>query len=528
MRKGKFITVVAILLTVMALGGGLSRAEDDAITSLEKALDGWDVAKAAPLAQKIISGQPTNSQAHELAARLSFYQGDYSSAMDHFREAIKLGGDEEKLNAHLDFAKDSLEATKGLKLFESPHFKLYLDASKDAVLADYTLNALELFYSSIEQDYGFKPESKVRVELFPDTEQFYKTSTLSVRDIEVSGAVGLCKFNKIMLLSPRALLRGYRWLDAVTHEYVHYVVVKLSNNKAPIWFHEGLAKYEEARWRSDASLYLSPSYKSLLAAALSQEKFVGFKNMEPSLVRLDSPEQVHLAYAESASAIDFIIKKVGRTGLKDIMKRLAERSDQAAVTAAEDVMRLKPGSFEAQWLDFLKGQEIKEVAGAGIHRYKVARGERVDDDSLSLEEIKSAAARNHIRLGDILRSRGRIKPAIIEYKRGLERSPNSPSIITTLSKALILNAEFEQAIGYLKKAVELDEDNPSAYKALGEAYLKLNRPADAAKAYWESVQINPFDPEVHRNLLISSEASGLTDRASVEKKALESLGTKVK
>lgn len=528
MRKSKFTAVIAIFLSLVILRYSLSHAEEDIVASVERALESWDVARAGQLAQKMITERPSSPRAHELAAQLSFYLGDYSPAMDHLRDAIKLGGDEEKLKAHLEFTQDSLDATKGLKLFESPHFKLYLDSAKDGVLVDYTLNALELFYAAIERDYGFKADSKIRVELFPDAELFYKASTLSVRDIEVSGAIGLCKFNKIMLLSPRTLLRGYRWLDAVAHEYVHYVVVRLSDNKAPIWLHEGLAKYEEARWRSNSSLYLDPAYRSLLAAALRQGKFVGFKRMEPSLVKLETPEQVQLAYAESASAVDFIIERAGRANLKEIMRRLARGGPEGAVAAAEVVMGFEPGSFEARWLDFLNGQNLEEVAGADIHRYKLAKGQRADDDSLSLEEIKSAVARNHVRLGDMLRARGRLKPSIIEYRRGLDKSPDAPFIMTRLAKALVLNSEFEEAIGHLKKAAELDGDNPLIHKTMGDAFLRLNRPADAAKAYWEAVQINPFDPEVHTGLLTASEASGLAEQAALEIRAIERLRAMVK
>ena len=121
------------------------------------------------------------------------------------------------------------------------------------------------------QQYGFKPKEKVRVELFPDAKAFYLASTLSVRDIEVTGAVGLTKFNKLQFLSPKALVYGYRWLDAISHEYMHYLIVKLTSNKAPIWFHEGLAKYEETRWRNGPS-YLSPLYQTLLARALADNE----------------------------------------------------------------------------------------------------------------------------------------------------------------------------------------------------------------------------------------------------------------
>ncbi len=108
------------------------------------------------------------------------------------------------------------------------------------------------------EQYGFHPREKIRVEIFPDTKAFYYASTLSARDIEVTGAVGLAQFNKLMVLSPRALVHGYRWLDAISHEYMHYLIMKLTANKAPIWFHEGLAKYEETRWRNGLILSFSP------------------------------------------------------------------------------------------------------------------------------------------------------------------------------------------------------------------------------------------------------------------------------
>ncbi len=55
--------------------------------------------------------------------------------------------------------------------------------------------------------------------------------------------MGICKFNKLMIISPRALSFGYRWLDSLSHEYLHYAIVALSNNQAPIWLHEGMARF---------------------------------------------------------------------------------------------------------------------------------------------------------------------------------------------------------------------------------------------------------------------------------------------
>ena len=151
-------------------------------------------------------------------------------------------------NAGKPFA-EHVRAVQQLKTYTSPHFILRLEDERDGILAEYALTALENAYEFLGRDLGYWPKAPVRVEIFPDHERFHAASSLSKRDIEVAGAVGICKFDKVMLLSPRVLLRGYRWLDAMVHEYVHYAIVKLSDDKAPIWIHEGVAKHEESRWR---------------------------------------------------------------------------------------------------------------------------------------------------------------------------------------------------------------------------------------------------------------------------------------
>ena len=60
-------------------------------------------------------------------------------------------------------------------------------------------------------------------------------------------------------------------MDTISHEYVHYVITRKWGKQIPLWLHEGLAKYLEARWRNakykDKQDYLSPSFKKLLAEA---------------------------------------------------------------------------------------------------------------------------------------------------------------------------------------------------------------------------------------------------------------------
>jgi hypothetical protein len=283
----------------------------------------------------------------DLASLIAFHRGDYQEALRLMKSAVEAGGEEEKRRNFVLFMEQTLGVVTPLKRFESQHFIIRLDEKQDGILADYLTDTLETTYQLMAKQYGFQPREKIRIEVFPDAKSFYYASTLSARDIE-NGAVGIAKFNKLMLLSPRALVHGYRWLDAISHEYMHYLIFKLTANKAPIWFHEGLAKYEETKWRGGPS-YFSLLYQTLLSRALSDQRLIRFERMEPSLVRLETAEEIQLAYAQSASAIDFIITKVGEKGLKEVMRHMATpaRGQRALSVAVRSLWRIRgaPGNW---------------------------------------------------------------------------------------------------------------------------------------------------------------------------------------
>jgi tetratricopeptide (TPR) repeat protein len=393
------------------------------------------------------------------------------------------------------FIEETINVLASYKRYESRNFIITLDETKDGIIADYVTDALEKTYEIMAQHYGFTQEEKVRVEIFPDARSFYLASALSVRDIEETGAVGLTKFNKLQLLSPRALVQGYRWLDAISHEYMHYLIVKLTSNKAPIWFHEGLSKYEETKWRNGPT-YLSPLYQTLLVRAQTNDSLIGFEKMEPSLVHLETPDDVQLAYAQAASAIDFILESIGHSGLKKIMARMVTSKSEGAGEAIQTVMGMSFSEFEEKWAAYLGSKEFTPLEGATVHRFKVREGE-IDRERMDLEEIKSLVARNRTHLGDKLKARGRPGAAVKEYQRALTETRDAVPIRNRLSSTLIGLGRHEEALEILKRTVELAPDHPTPYTQLGRVYLIRKDFEKAKGAFEESIQINPFDPDIH-------------------------------
>ena len=497
----KYLFLLAVLLILQAAFAGShapALTSTETIQRLTAKLETGDVEEIWPEVQEALASYPQDVDLLETAAYIAFYRGDYPKALDLIKKALEVGGEDEKRKGFALFIEGSINVMASYKRVETPHFIISLDEQQDGVLADYLIQALEKTYQVMVENYGFSPKEKVRVELFPDTQAFYLTSTLSVRDIEVTGAVGLTKFNKLQFLSPRALVHGYRWLDAISHEYMHYLIVKLTANKAPIWFHEGLSKFEETRWRSGPG-YLSPLYRTLLAQAQAEDKLIKFARMEPSLIQLETPEEVQLAYAQSASAIDFIIDRVGHEGLKNIMDRMAGSQTEGAAEALRQVMGMEFSEFEQKWTDFLAANELEPVTGVTVQHYKVKEG-KADEEHLDLQEIKSLVARNRAHLGDRLKERGRSGAAVIEYRRALIETQDSIPVMNRLSSVLIEINRDDEALEILRRIVKLAPDQPTSYRYLGRVYLKMKDFKQAKAAFEEAIQINPFNPEIHVGL----------------------------
>jgi tetratricopeptide (TPR) repeat protein len=504
----------AFALAFMSLGNAHA-ASEEAMRPVAAKLDRWDVEEAWGEVKQLLEKEPKDPQLLELASQVAFHRGDYQEALKLIKSAIALGSEDERSKNFALFMEGAIGVIAPLKRYESSHFVISLDEKQDGILVDYISDTLEKTHQVMAQRYGFQAKEKIRVEVFPDTRAFYYASTLSARDIEVTGAVGVTQFNKLMLLSPRALVYGYRWLDSMSHEYMHYLIMKLTGNKAPIWFHEGLAKYEETRWRSGPS-YLSPLYQNLLARALSDGKLIKFERMEPSLVKLETPEDAQLAYAEAAAAIDFIVTKAGNDGLREIMKQMAASSSKGAANAIRDTLGLSFSGFEENWKKFLASKELKEEGEVKVRPLKIKEG-RVNEEYLDMEEIKSLVARNRAHLGDLLKEKGRMGAAVLEYRRALAETRESVPIMNRLAWVLLEINRHEEALELLKRGRELSPDHPTIYTYLGQTYLKLKDFKEAKEAFQTSIQLNPFNPEVHDGLASVYEMTGDPTAALKEK-----------
>ncbi|OVE76783.1 hypothetical protein BVX98_04795, partial [bacterium F11] len=316
-----------------------------------------------------------------------------------------------------------IKASEDLIPYESEHFVLYLPEDQ-SFLRFYALPAIEEAATHMEKVFGHRPKGKIRIEVYPSKEQFSAASTLTEEILKRSGAIGICKFHRLMILSPQSLPMGYRWLDALAHEYVHLMVNELSWTQAELWLHEGTARYFDTTWRSDPPVFLSPNQKTKLLEALEEERLIEFKRMSPSLVYLKDQDEVSLAFSQVSHAIESLMKDHGERKFVKFLKLMRKKTFPKAFST---IYQITPPEFEVVWQGKLSEEKWDKTKGALSDDIFF---EEIDEDV-----VIGANVKGKVRLGDRMRKKGLFEAALIEYKKALEEEPDNAIVLLKAARA---------------------------------------------------------------------------------------------
>jgi tetratricopeptide (TPR) repeat protein len=461
-------------------------------------IDQWKIEKAYELAKELVEKSPKNRNNRFLMCLALFYRGDYE-------EALKYIDDNMTENKGIyDIIRTTHNETKDFVRKESEHFIVSYKPGKDEILVDRTIYALEGAYKNIGGDLGYYPESKILVEIYPTVKAFTAVSTLTEKDIETSGTIALCKFNRLMITSPRVLLRGYRWMRTLSHEYVHYLIYQLSRGKAPIWLHEGIAKYLEDRFDSDTLGAMSPSSENVLSRRLKNDSLITLTEMHPSMAKLKSSEDVQVAFAEVNSMIGYMVKKKGFESVKKVLELMGEgKSD---VQAIEEIYLVSLEGFYNEWKDYALKSGLKEIPGMEVTGMgvKLKSNEDLSEEAIENEELLhhgSKELKDSVTLGNLLRDRGRYKAASFEYKKAYDEDPFSIISLTKLSHSYMLLEDADNALKVLNEAKALYPDYVTTYYRLGIVYMMKEEYEKSLEYFDTSIRINPFIPDVRESLV---------------------------
>jgi Tfp pilus assembly protein PilF len=406
---------------------------------------------------------------------------------------------------------------------ESEHFTVAYPRGKDEVLVPDLLATLEAQRAALLGDLGaVPPPGRVRVEVLDGVADLSRLSTLTDSEIRGSGTIALCKYGKIMLVSPKALVTGYDWLDTAAHEFTHLVVTRKAGPRAPIWLHEGIAKWWESRWRGAGGLDFSPSSAALVRRAVESGSLISFERMHPSMAKLPTQEQAALAYAEVVLAVELLVQRGGPATVARVLDLIAGgASADAAVAGA---LRTSWPAFQAAWRQHLASRPLPRGGASALRVLRFRDDPRQAGPWAEWAELPDQQARNHARLGQLMRERGRWAAARLEYQKAIDRAgPKVAILANQFAVAAIRSGQKARAERVLVEAVGWNPDSAALRVQLARLMLERREFAAARVHLVEAGRRDPFDPEIHAGLAACAEAQGDPGGASRERRFAEIL-----
>lgn len=501
--------VVATFVTVAPAPVHAAAAADRAAITALKRLAEEDV----DAARKVLAPyQPFDAASDEVklaAGVLRFFEQDYGAAVALIEESG--AGD---AGGYLSLAKAAREVTKDHVRFDGEHFAISYPKGKDEVLVPYLVDALERQRAALHDAVGLVPPGRLTVEIVPDVRALAKISTLSEAEVRTSGTVAVAKFGKLMMLSPKALLKGYDWLDTAAHEYTHTVITLKTHNRAPIWLQEGLAKWFESAWRGRADP-LTPFSAALVRDAVAKGSLVTFQEMHPSLAKLPSQERAALAYAQVVLAVEYLVNRAGPAAIGRVTGAVGD--GRTAEQAVADALGVPFERFLKEWKGYLGARPLPRGGDHELRRLAFKDDPRQRGDHAEWAEISDAPARGFARLGEIYRVRGRWNAARIEYGKAYRRVGGRVAILSgQYALAAAMAGQKDEAARVLAEALGWNPDYPALNVQLARILVDRKDFGRAREHLLAANRQDPFDPEIHAGLAKAYGALGDPGAASRE------------
>lgn len=525
LRMAPLTLVVAAALLVAAPVGA---AEDepsplDGMGAVRRAILAWDTAAAEAALTPLLARLPDHDELRVLEAHVRHMQHDYAGAVEALGDLCdddRPGDSELAQLCHV--VKGSEEATRNFRAVTTPggHFVIHYKEGPDEILLPYAFTTLDSAWRELGALFGYYPERPVHIDILPQVEALARMTPLTRDEIETSGTIALCKYDRMMVVSPRDLVYGYEWLDTLAHEYIHYLLTRMSGNRVPLWLHEGLAKYFEGLWKPGTRPRLSPVAEHLLAEGVREKRLIPLEKLHPSIAKLPSQDDAALAFAQVFTLVDWLHRKHGAEGLRTLLVRLT--GGEELDVALRAVYGASFEGLERAWRDWVERHGWRRIPHAYRPRRLFRGSDRSEDELQTIEEERS---RDLTYLGDLLRARGRDEAALKEYRKAVAvEGTSSPVLQAKMAAALLTLRRPDEVLEAVTTVLDAYPEYVLLHLYRGEALLRLGQPADALSSLVAANALNPFDPRLHALLAEAYEAVGDSAAAELERRQQGLLG----
>jgi tetratricopeptide (TPR) repeat protein len=268
------------------------------------------------LAEERVSRAPPEIYAALGDAYLGLHRLD--DAVFAWEEFLRFGGTDPALVARLSRARQELAVSRGQRQLSSEHFQIFADTG----VADETVRQvgadLETAASSLGDSLGRRLPARQVVVLYSGRSYF---SLVSVPEWSSGLYDGKIRVSVERGSSPEALSA------VLIHELAHALVRQAGGDRAPAWFHEGVAQWCEGR-RLPVREIRSVVNGSAAASPEALDRAFG-QRLARSAARA--------SYAQALSLVEYLVAERGTGALACLLASLSEEGrsfDEALLSEA--------------------------------------------------------------------------------------------------------------------------------------------------------------------------------------------------
>ncbi|OGC08091.1 hypothetical protein A2V82_05095 [candidate division KSB1 bacterium RBG_16_48_16] len=156
-------------------------------------------------------------------------------------------------------------------------------------------------------------------------------------------------------------------------------------------------------------------------------------------------------------------------------QKLKEANDVVTKMRSPDITKTEYDELNAKYLSLQEElKKLKQVLESDVEYTK-----KINDSKIAFND------------GNTAYKKGQYESAISFYQKAIDLNSNNPKAYYGEGLALTKLRRYEEAIGAFEKAVELSPSYDEAYAAMGSTYDDIGKLDEAIASYQKAVEINP-------------------------------------
>jgi len=220
---------------------------------------------------------------------------------------------------------------------QTVHFRLHFTATQRSVALDLA-DWLEGKVPTVIQVVGHEPGERTNLYLFPTYEEFEAVSGGELDPWVVGLAL---PHRRLIWLPPQRSKAEFRVV--ALHEFAHVAwQAAVGEAESPPWLHEGVAKY--------LSRDFTLADRRLLERAAASGTLLSLDELNEGFPH--DAARASLAYAESYTFVDFLLKRFGSEALGRVARPM--RTGRSLGEAVEQALGVDLRAFQAEWFAHIR------------------------------------------------------------------------------------------------------------------------------------------------------------------------------